>query len=191
MEQSADEFTTEWLDIYGYEGYYKINKNGDVKSIERIITRSNETTQKFKSKLLSQYISSNGYKSVSLTKNGKTRMYNIHSLLGLTFMNKQYIKLKLVINHKDGDKLNNNLCNLEIVTYSQNNQHSVLNKLNNPRKRKNTKVNDKALNEILIDLKNKNYTMQKDLCKKYEISTSYLSQLKNKKRGVINFQKNY
>lgn len=181
----------EWRDIPNYEEYYQINKEGVVKSLKRIIFRKDNTIQTFKSRILKQYISSNGYKSVSLTKNGTTRMFNIHSLLVLSFINKDYIVQKLVVNHKDGNKLNNDFSNLEIVTSSQNNQHSILNSLNNPRRRKNTKVNKELLQKILYDLKNKNYNTLRDLSNNYNISYSYLCQLKNGDRGLINKQKNY
>ena len=180
-----------WRDIPNYEGYYQINKEGIVKSLQRVIFRKDNTIQTFKSKILKQYTSSTGYKSVSLTKNGKTRMFNIHSILALSFINKDYIKQKLIVNHKDGNKLNNDFSNLEIVTSSQNNQHAILNGLNNPRKRKNTKVTEELLQKILHDLKSKNYNTLRDLSNSHNISYSYLCQLKNGDRGLINKQKNY
>jgi predicted O-linked N-acetylglucosamine transferase (SPINDLY family) len=159
--------------------------------MERAIKRSDNTVQTFKCKILKSYISSNGYLSVSLSKDGKTRMFNVHSLLMLSFVDKNYTKNKLVVNHKDGDKLNNNFSNLEIVTSSQNNQHAILNNLNNPRKRKNTKFDEIMLKQIMLDIENKNFILLKDLCDKYNISYSYLNQLKNGERGVINHQNNY
>ena len=175
----------EWKDIPNYIGIYQINNLGDIKSLDRQIVRKNNTIQNFKSKKISESISSNGYKSVSLCKNGKSRMYNIHSLLCLSFIDKEYILKKLTVNHIDGNKLNNCFSNLEIITYSENNKHAIKTKLRNLRERKNTKFDESKIIEIKKDLENKNYVLLKDLCLKYNISFSYLSQIKNNKRAIL------
>lgn len=83
-------------------------------------------------KLLSVKIkkSGNGYYSVKLqTKTpeqmtGKGKTYSMHRLMMIIFKPVDGME-KLVINHKDGDKSNNDLSNLEWCTFSQNTQHAV------------------------------------------------------------------
>ena len=87
---------------------YSINKNGQVFSIlkNRILTSTNL----------------GGYKSVNLCVNGKPKSFKIHRLLMFTFKNN--IDNKPVVNHKDENKLNNDLDNLEWMTEQENCAHS-------------------------------------------------------------------
>lgn len=64
----------------------------------------------------------NGYKAITLTINKQRKTFYIHRLLCLLYLPK--IEGKNHINHKDKNRLNNNLNNLEWVTQSENNKHS-------------------------------------------------------------------
>lgn len=73
----------------------------------------------------------NGYYRVSLMKiEGGTTLKSVHRLVLMAF-NPNKDQDKLQVNHKDGDKHNNNLNNLEWVTAKQNIQHSIKNNLTN------------------------------------------------------------
>lgn len=66
-------------------------------------------------------IGENGYKYYRLSKNNKKKMFYAHRLVAIHFLPNN---LQLpVVNHKDGNKLNNNVDNLEWVTYSENTKH--------------------------------------------------------------------
>lgn len=104
----------EWRDIEGYEGLYRVSNLGRVKNIKfnRILTGSQNTW---------------GYLAVSLCKNGKGRSFSIHSLVIRSFVGKAPIQengIPYDCHHKDGNKRNNNLSNLEYVTKSENIAHS-------------------------------------------------------------------
>lgn len=75
-------------------------------------------------RLLKQAISANGYYEVNLYKNNKGHTKQIHKLVYCN-CNQDYEVQGFVINHKDGNKLNNNIENLEKVTYQENNLHAV------------------------------------------------------------------
>jgi hypothetical protein len=101
-------------------------------------------------KILKPGKSKNGYYTVSL--NGKS--YNIHKLVANLFIPNN--DKSLIINHKDGNKLNNHYSNLEWVTYSYNNSHAFKLGLNrtikeNPNCRK--KVIDIKTGKIYNSLK--------------------------------------
>jgi hypothetical protein len=68
-----------------------------------------------------------GYKKVKLRDNDKSESYNLHYLVYISF-NTDYANNK-VIDHKDGNKLNNNLVNLRCVTQSENVKNAYKNNL--------------------------------------------------------------
>lgn len=63
-----------------------------------------------------------GYRAVALTKNGKARQMYVHRLVMLAFVGQPPPRHE--VNHRDGDKANNALANLEYVTRSENNNHA-------------------------------------------------------------------
>jgi len=110
-----------WKDIKGYEGLYQISDKGNIKSIDRSVVRENHFI-KLKGQLKQCSINNRGYYSTTLCKNSHYQHFVIHKLVAIAFIpnpdNKEYI------NHKDGNKLNNSVDNLEWVTMSENNQHA-------------------------------------------------------------------
>ena len=110
----ADEI---WKPIKDYENEYEISNYGEVKSLARNTT---------KGKILKSFLQ-NGYLRVMLSKNNKKRWYSIHRLVAETFILNSENKPQ--INHKDGNKLNNHVDNLEWCTASENIVHSINNKL--------------------------------------------------------------
>lgn len=76
-----------------------------------------------------------GYKRVGLCKNGKQKYFLVHRLVAETFINNP--ECKPCINHKDENKLNNNVENLEWCTVSENNRYgSRLNRIAESNKKK-------------------------------------------------------
>lgn len=69
-------------------------------------------------KILSPKLKNNGYLEVNLSKKSKY----VHRLVAEAWLGE--IPKGFNVNHKDGDKSNNNVLNLEIVTYSQNSKHA-------------------------------------------------------------------
>ena len=93
--------------IKDYLNYY-IDENGNV---------YNDFTQS----TLKGSIGENGYKYYRLSKNNKKKMFYAHRLVAEYFLeNPNNLP---VVNHKDGNKLNNNINNLEWVSYSENASH--------------------------------------------------------------------
>lgn len=106
-------------DIPAYEGYYKISDTGEVLSCERLGTDG----RKIKNRLISGGMFSNGYKYVCLRKDGINHNLLIHRLVAEAFIPNP--ENKPVVNHKDGNKLNNTVQNLEWVTQGENLYHAV------------------------------------------------------------------
>lgn len=110
-----------WKDIQGYENSYEVSNLGRVrsKSRKRPFGRGFKV---YEGKILKQATDKDGYKKISLSKEGKKKRFMIHRLVANEFIeNPNDLP---VINHKDGIKDNNNVINLEWVTYSENTQHA-------------------------------------------------------------------
>lgn len=99
-----------WKDIPGYEGSYQVSNLGRVRSLNY-----NHTGE---IKLLKQGTDKKGYKRVSLYKNGKEKKYPVHRLVAITFISNPNNYKE--VNHKDEDKSNNNVNNLEWCTREYN-----------------------------------------------------------------------
>lgn len=120
--------TEEWKDIPGYEGLYQASSFGNIKACARIIPYTNGKTIHKKERILSLVKGYGSYYTIGLNKNGKHKTYNVHYLIALTFIDNPE-KLPCV-NHKDENKYNNNLENLEWCSYSYNTKYN-----NNMRKK--------------------------------------------------------
>lgn len=109
-----------WKDVAGYEGLYQVSNLGRVKSYAHLVKcRGGYRTQP--SKILTNCYDGN-YFHVTLFYKGKRNIFFVHRLVAEAFIpNPQN---KATINHIDGNKLNNNVCNLEWATYSENGKHA-------------------------------------------------------------------
>lgn len=111
-----------WKDIYGYEGFYAISEKGEVKSLERMVRHPKGGNKIIRERIKPQFVGSNGYFIVSLNKNGVGCTKTVHRLLAIAFLDNPEGKRE--VNHKDGNKLNNSLENLEWSTASENRYHA-------------------------------------------------------------------
>ena len=112
-----------WFPIPGYEGLYSITKNGEVRSETRYIFQQGRKQIK-RGIVLKPWISTTGYKVVSLRKNGKSIKGFIHILVALTFIGIRPPKMD--VRHLDGNKFNNNVKNLAYGTRSENMLDAVI-----------------------------------------------------------------
>ena len=99
---------------------YLIYENGDIISKERTIMRSNGHKQTFKSRKMSQSKNRDGYLQLGLTVDKKRKFFNIHRLIAMAFIpNPENYPC---VNHKDCNRLNNKIDNLEWCTNMYNSQ---------------------------------------------------------------------
>lgn len=111
-----------WMDVKGWEDYYQISEDGKIRSKDRTITDKIGRTRSWKGQILNPDIAPNGYYRVSFSINRKRQQRYLHRLLAEHFIPNPN-KLPQV-NHLDGNKLNNNLNNLEWVTVQENTIHA-------------------------------------------------------------------
>lgn len=111
-----------WKDIKGFEGIYQVSSLGSVRSLDRIIKRKNGIPQTLKGKVLSPGINPCGYAFVCLGNMGNSKPYRVHRLVADVFVSNP--NNYPVVNHKDENKLNNSVDNLEWCTYSYNTKYN-------------------------------------------------------------------
>lgn len=113
----------EWKDVIGYEGLYQVSNEGRVKSLERYVDSKNGSKRFEKEKILKYCITKNGYPSVILAKFGTRKLKKIHRLVGETFIpNPDNLPQ---INHKNEDKTDNRVENLEWCNQYYNNHYGT------------------------------------------------------------------
>lgn len=103
----------EFKDVKGYEDLFKVSKDGEVLS-----KRTN--------RILKLQISPSGYLVFSTKIGGRqgiTKLFRVHRVVADTFIDNP--ENKPFVNHIDGNKLNNNVTNLEWVTAKENTRHAV------------------------------------------------------------------
>ena len=103
----------EFVDIIGYEGLYKINKNGDIYGVKN-------------KKILKPSLDRHGYYKINLCKNGKRKTYLIHRFIALHFIPNDD-ETKNYVDHIDGNQINNYIENLRWVTPVGNSRNKVSN----------------------------------------------------------------
>lgn len=109
-----------------YSGLYEVSTFGNVKSIDRVIISRNKKRRKFFGTLLKQYQNDvTGYMQVCLYCNGKPNTFNVHELVMNVFNPNPSPEIYTDINHKDENKLNNRLDNLEWATHKENVNYSL------------------------------------------------------------------
>lgn len=114
-----------WKPVVGYEGLYEVSDLGRVKKVARTITQADGTVKKIDERILKQS-DSNGYQIVGLYRNGVSKSNWVHRLVALAFIPNND-QSKTVINHKDENKRNNSVANLEWCTYKYNANYGTRN----------------------------------------------------------------
>lgn len=111
-----------WKDIKGFENYYQISNTGKVKSLERKVpSKIKGTFQIIKEKIRKTTTTTAGYEYVVLSKDNIHKTLLIHRLVAEHFIpNPNNLQC---VNHKDENKLNNNVDNLEWCDYKYNNTY--------------------------------------------------------------------
>lgn len=119
-EQLCIDFNIEeWRDIEGYEERYQVSSFGRIRTIGLITgNRYHREFKKCIPKIKSQCLGSNGYLYASF----KGKRLPVHRFVALAFVANP--DEKAFVNHKDGNKRNNNSNNLEWVTRSENAIHA-------------------------------------------------------------------
>jgi hypothetical protein len=138
--------SNKWIPLKNYEGYYEINEAGEVRSLHKRNMHG----------IIEQHIDRGGYYALQLSKHAITTTHLVHRLLAETYIPNP--DNKRCINHRNGNKLNNGLSNLEWVTHSENTIHAYSLGLCNTESRCKKVINTctqrlyKSIKEAAVDL---------------------------------------
>lgn len=155
-----------WKAVPGYEGIYEVSNYGDVKSL------------KYDKEKMLKKVLSHSYLIVSLWIKGKKKNHRVNRLVWEAFNGP--IPEKMQVNHKNEIKVDNRLCNLELLTPSENVNYGTRNK-----KAALTLLNNKYSKQVLqYDLDGnfiKEWSSIKEIYRELNISTSLISACCNEK----------
>lgn len=147
-----------WKDVDWSSGAYQISSLGRVRSVDRIDCAG----RRLKGKVMKAFHNHAGYVSIILCENGKPITCYVHRLVANAFIEKSNHKNH--VNHKDGNKWNNEVNNLEWCDRSYNMKHAYTIGLAKPIGRK---LSDEDVNEIM---KQKGVKSSLKLAKQYGVS---------------------
>ena len=106
-----------WKPVRGYEGLYEVSSLGNIRGLSRVVHR--RTSDRFvRGQIMSKQLMPNGYESVTLRDHGRQKRFYVHRLVAEAFLPNE-MNLREV-NHKDENKSNNVLENLEWCSHSYN-----------------------------------------------------------------------
>lgn len=115
-----------WKPIKDYENFYEVSNKGNVRSVEHFaeVKRGKQSfIRKIKGKQIHSNQNIHGYLQVSLCKNGSVQTHTVHRLVLEAFV--ENVNKLPCINHKDENKSNNDLDNLEWCDYSYNHNYGT------------------------------------------------------------------
>lgn len=155
----------EWRTIENYEGLYMVSNLGRVKSLCGFNGKQYVKREKILKPTFEKINKNSNYirLKVKLTKNKQRKDHKVHRLVAEAFL--QNSDKKAVVNHKDGNPLNNNVDNLEWCTQKENLNHAIQTGL-----RKTFKITEEELKQMYI---------------KDRMSIQEIAMLKNTKEHII------
>ena len=108
--------------VVGYESFYEVSNLGNVRSLDRTHTFNRckgIVTAKYKGSVRKGVLNNWGYLKVQLRTPGHSKGKYIHIMVAEAFLG-HIPKRGLVVHHKDENKRNNRVTNLEVITHSDN-----------------------------------------------------------------------
>lgn len=112
-----------WKPITGWEGLYDVSDLGRVRSLLRVVLKSNGRVMTVNERVLKLQRHNAGYACCTLSRDACLQSYLVHSLVAAAFIGPRPDGRE--VNHKDADKKNNRASNLEYATGLENVHHSM------------------------------------------------------------------
>ena len=153
-------------DLKGYEESYQISDFGRIFTKRRLVGN-----QIYYGKELVPQLTNDGYLKITLCKNGESKKFYLHRLVAIQFIDNNTNLPQ--VNHKDGNKLNNTVTNLEWCTKIENQNHAVRTGLmQRGQDRPSAKLTEEQVLEIY---KLKGILKSQDIANKYNVSKNTIN----------------
>ena len=114
-----------WRDIKGFDGY-QVSNYGRVRTFNKVTSNARYATRHWRNRIIKQKVRKDNCHQVNLWKNGQDTTHYVHRLVAEAFLEKPSIKM--TVNHKDGNRHNNHVDNLEWLSMADNIRHGFNNK---------------------------------------------------------------
>lgn len=171
-----------WKDVTDYEGLYQVSNLGNVKVSDREVYQPRwDKYYTRKGKILTVDVDKDGYYRVSLRKDKKNKKFFIHRLIALIFI--QNPDNKPVVDHINNIKNDNRVENLRWCSVQENTKWAHDDGLIDIKKGEqihSAKLTENSVLEIKLLLQEQTMS-QHDIAKKFEVSRSRISEIKNGK----------
>lgn len=179
--QPVTSLTEEWKPIVGWERQYEVSTYGRVRSIDRIIIRKGGTRMFFKGKLLLSAVDNSGQIMVKLSYAGFNKSIKVSRLVAITFILNPDNKRD--VHHKDRNKTNNRVDNLEWLTREEHYKKDKLMGKWDSIRGTNSVTNRFSENDIktIRDLYSSGQHTQTDIAKQYDCFPAVISNIVNYK----------
>lgn len=180
--------------VKGFEGYYEVDCFGRVYGLDRVIyvdDNGRKYEKPVSAKKLSQTVKSNGYKVVTLTKDGVSKAFYVHRIVAEAFIpNPNNLPM---VNHKDEDRANNFVENLEWCTAQYNRVYG--NAIENHAKKIRGRESEKRVKVIAHSLDGKKtaiFESMAEAARQFNGSTSAISAVcKGKRKSAYGMRWEY
>ena len=104
-----------WKPVLGYENIYSVSSFGRIR-------RELKTCGTQPGRIVNSWMGTDGYFKASLSSKSKVRKFSVHSLVAQAFIGVRMCGFE--VNHKDSIRTNNNISNLEYISYQDNSRHN-------------------------------------------------------------------
>ncbi len=171
-----------WRHVRGFEEFYRVSNLGKVWSVPRIVIRKNGRKYRVRGKILIA-TPLNGYAGVSLNLDGSVKNVYVHHIVMEAFVGD--CPKNMEINHKDGDKMNGRVDNLEYVSHKKNVEHALaVGLIARGSGRSDSKLSEKDVRKIRELRELRGTETGRALAKKYSVSGSLISHIQLGKRRL-------
>ncbi len=174
LSKGATVMDETWLPVIGFEGFYEVSSAG------RIRSAAARTSNTFDGKIIKQNLKPSGYWNICLHKNRTQHTLRVHRVVAEAFLDNTDGLSQ--VNHKDGDKSNNAVLNLEWCSAGDNMRHAIslgLKPVLHGEAHGNAKLTDEKVRSIIAD--HRSGEKQISIARKYSVTRATVCLVVNRK----------
>ena len=110
--------TEQWRPVVGYEGIYEVSSHGQVRSVDRVVARTDGQSRRLRGKTLKQAVNRKGYMRVDFCRDSVRKPYEVHTIVAAAFLGTRPEGMQVM--HLNDDPRDNRAANLAYGTQVDN-----------------------------------------------------------------------